>query len=881
MSERAGSGPAQPAAGPWGGAGPEGLSPEEAVRRLAADGPNELPTAKPRNILQQAWAVVRQPMLLLLLVAGAVNFVLAEPLDGIMLMSFVVVVIGISIYQERKTENALAALRDLSSPRALVLRGGVPVRIPGREVVRGDVAVLAEGDRVPADAVLLQARNFSADESALTGESVPVRKAAGAAAGAGAGAGAGAAAEPAAMGRPGGDGTPWIFSGTLVVKGQGLALVKETGAGTELGRIGAALRSIKEEATPLQKEVDRLVRFIAVYGLAAAALVVIVYGLTRGHWLEGLLAGIATAMAMLPEEFPVVLTVFLALGAWRMSQKHVLTRRSPVIEALGSATVICVDKTGTLTMNSMTVRQLIAGTQTHTLDDRPLPEAFHEIAEFCVLASPVDPFDPMDKAFKAVGGKYLSDTDHLHADWELIREYPLSEKLLALSHVWRAPDGSSYVVAAKGAPEAIADLCHFNQAQLAALTAQVEAATATGQRVLALARASFDAGEILPAGQHDFDFEYLGLVGLHDPLRPGVADAVAACSRAGVRTVMITGDYPGTAMAIAREIGLDRGAGVITGPELEAMPDAELGRRIQTVSVFARMVPEQKLRLIRALKGNGEIVGMTGDGVNDAPALRAADIGIAMGARGTDVAREAAALVLTDDDFASIAAGIRQGRGIFDNLRKAMSYVIAVHVPIVGMSLLPVFVPGWPLVLLPLQIAFLELIIDPACSVVFEAEEIDPKIMEQPPRRAGEPIFGPKVLVIAAFQGASVLAAVVAVYLWTLSAGDAGNVVRSVCFATLVMGNLGLILVNRSWRLTVWSSFRQRRNPALKWILGAAVILLAVLINVPWLRGAFDLGPMTPAQWLAAVSAACVGVAWFEVYKAAGKRSGAPPVRSK
>ncbi|MGZ4663222.1 MAG: cation-translocating P-type ATPase, partial [Arthrobacter sp.] len=676
MTERTGSGPARPATGPASDAAPEGLSPEEAARRLAADGPNELPTAKPRNILQQAWAVVRQPMLLLLLGAGTVNFVLAEPLDGIMLMSFVVVVIGISIYQERKTENALAALRDLSSPRALVIRGGLQVRIPGRDVVRGDVAVLAEGDRVPADAVLLQARNFSADESALTGESVPVRKAAGGAAHSGTSAGA----EPEAMGRPGGDGTPWIFSGTLVVKGHGLALIKETGSGTELGRIGAALSSIEQESTPLQKEVDRLVRFIAVYGLAAASLVVIVYGLTRGYWLEGLLAGIATAMAMLPEEFPVVLTVFLALGAWRMSQKHVLTRRSPVIEALGSATVICVDKTGTLTMNSMTVRQLIVGAQTYTLDDRPLPEAFHEIAEFCVLASPVDPFDPMDKAFKAVGAKYLSDTGHLHAEWELIREYPLSEQLLALSHVWRAPDGSSYVVAAKGAPEAIADLCHFDQPQLAAVTAQVEAATASGQRVLAVARASFDAAAILPPGQHDFSFEYLGLVGLHDPLRPSVADAVAVCSRAGVRTVMITGDYPGTALAIAREIGIDRGAGVITGPELEAMPDAELGRRIQTVSVFARMVPEQKLRLIRALKGNGEIVGMTGDGVNDAPALRAADIGIAMGARGTDVAREAAALVLTDDDFASIAAGIRQGRGIFDNLRKAMSYIIAVHV---------------------------------------------------------------------------------------------------------------------------------------------------------------------------------------------------------
>ncbi|QDW29647.1 cation-translocating P-type ATPase [Arthrobacter sp. KBS0702] len=834
----------------------EGLSSAEAARRLAAEGPNELPTAKPRNLLQQAWAVIRQPMLLLLLGAGTVNFLLAEPLDGVLLMSFVVVVIGISIYQERKTENALAALRDLSSPRALVLRDGEQVRIAGRDVVRGDIALLSEGDRVPADAVLLEARNFSVDESALTGESVPVRKAPGP---------AGTAEE--AMGRPGGDATPWVFSGTLVVKGHGLACVKAVGAGTELGRIGSALRSIEDEPTPLQREIDRLVRYLAVFGLAAAVVVVTVYGLTRGNWLEGLLAGIATAMAMLPEEFPVVLTVFLALGAWRMSQKHVLTRRSPVIEALGSATVICVDKTGTLTLNSMTVRQLVVGASSHTLDDGPLPEAFHTIAEFGVLASPVDPFDPMDKAFKAVGARYLNGSGHLHADWELIREYPLSEGLLALSHVWRAPDGSHYVVAAKGAPEAIATLCRLDPDQRAVLMAEVEAATASGQRVLAVARATFDRAGRLPAQQADFAFEYLGLVGLHDPLRPGAADAVAACARAGVRTVMITGDYPGTALAIAREIGLDHGAGVITGPELEAITDDELARRIRTVSVFARMVPEQKLRLIRALKANAEVVGMTGDGVNDAPALRAADIGIAMGARGTDVARESADLVITDDDFSSIAGGIRQGRGIFDNLRKALAYTIAVHVPIVGMSLLPVFVSEWPLVLLPVQIAFLELIIDPACSVVFEAEEIDPAIMDQPPREAGQGIFGRRVLTIAACQGLSVLAAVVGVYLWSLAAGRPDDVIRSISFATLVTGNLSLILVNRSWRLPVWRTFRERRNRTLKWVVGGAALLLVVLLSVPGLRGAFNLGPLAAGDWLLAILAGAAGVAWFEIYK--------------
>ena len=772
-------------------------------------------------------------------------------------MTFVVVVIGVSIYQEHKTENALAALRDLSSPRALVVRDGCQARIAGRDVVRGDVALLVEGDRVPADAVLLDGVNVAVDESALTGESVPVRK---------------AAVRPVdgsgeEMGRPGGDGTPWVFSGTLVVKGHGIALVWGTGAATELGRIGTALRTIEPERTPLQREIDRLVRIIAVLGLGAAALVVVVYGLIRGGWLEGVLAGIATAMALLPEEFPVVLTVFLALGAWRMSRRHVLTRRPPVVETLGSATVVCADKTGTLTLNSMTVREFVADGTVHVLDGRPLPEAFHEIAEYAVLATPVDPFDPMDRAFRDVEATYLAGTEHVHAGWELVREYPLEETLLALSHVWRSPDGGRYAIAAKGAPEAVVDLCHLGPDRRAAITRQVDAATAGGLRVLAVARAAFDRDADLPPGQHDLDFEYLGLAGLHDPVRPGVAAAVAECRRAGVRVVMITGDYPGTALSVAREIGLDVGEGALTGPDLRSMGDDDLAGRARTVNVFARMVPEQKLRLVRALKAGGEVIGMTGDGVNDAPALRAADIGIAMGGRGTDVARESAALVITDDDFSSIVGGIRQGRGIFDNLRKALSYVIAVHVPIVGMSLLPVFVPHWPLVLLPVQIAFLELIIDPACSVVFESEEIDPAIMAAPPRGPGEPMFGRRVLTIAFLQGLSMLAAVLAVYLWAVLAARPDDVVRSVTFAALVLGNLALILVNRSWRLPVWQTFTQRRNPTLRWILPVAVVLLVVLVSVPALRRVFDFGPLAAVDWIVALAASVVGVTWFELYK--------------
>jgi Ca2+-transporting ATPase len=832
-----------------------GLTATQAADRLAADGLNELPTEAPRRLWQQAWAVVREPMLLLLVAAGAINFLLAELLDGVILMLTVVIVIGITIYQERKTENALLALRDLSSPRALVVRDGQPVRIAGRDVARGDIVMLAEGDRVPADAVLIDTAHVYVDESALTGESVPVRKS--------------STSDPAlAMGAPGGDATPWVFSGTLVVKGHGVGVVQRTGAQTELGRIGAALRSIETERTPLQREIARIVRVVAVLGLGAATAVVVIYGLTRGDWLEGLLAGIAAAMSLLPEEFPVVLAVFMALGAWRMSHKHVLTRRAPVIETLGTATVVCVDKTGTLTLNSMRIVELVVDGRSLVLDDRPLPPELHSLVEYGVLASPVHPFDPMDKAFVDLGLERLPGTGLEHPGWELVREYPLSDSLLALCHVWRSPDGSEHLVAAKGAPEAVADLCRLDTGQRLELTRQVEEATTDGLRVLAVARGRVVSPDGLPSDQHDFAFELLGLVGLRDPVRPGVADAVAECARAGVRTIMITGDYPGTALGIAREIGLEHGAGCITGPELVGMPDEVLAQRIRTVNVFARMVPEQKLQLIRALRADGEIVGMTGDGVNDAPALRAADIGIAMGGRGTDVARESAGLVITDDDFSSIVSGIRQGRGIFDNLRKAMAFIVAVHVVIFGMCLVPVMGPTWPLVLLPIQIALIELIIDPACSVVFEAEEIDPRIMDQRPRGRTEAILSRRVLLISGIQGLTVLVAVLAVFFWAVGTGRSDAAVRTVSFGALVVGIMALILVNRSWRLTIWQSLRERRNRTLKWIMAATAGLLVLLLAVPALRDAFNLGPTTPVDWVVIVVAGFAGVLWFELYKA-------------
>jgi Ca2+-transporting ATPase len=697
-----------------------GLSETEAVKRLATDGPNELPSSRRRSTWAIAWEVTREPMFLLLLGAGGVYLLLGDVEEALLLLGFVFVVIGITLYQERKTERALEALRDLSSPRALVVRDGKHRRIPGRQVVQDDIVVLREGDRVPADAVLLSSTNLTVDESLLTGESVAVRKS--------------PARYAAEMARPGGEDLPFVYSGTLVVQGQGIAQVRAIGVNTELGRIGKALQSLQQEDTPLQRETRRVVRNLAVLGLALCAAVIVLYGFTRGDWLQAVLAGITLAMAMLPEEFPVVLTIFLALGAWRMSQRRVLARRIPAVETLGATTVLCVDKTGTLTQNRMSVRMLVAHDSAYDLtahQSDSFPEAGHDLIEFSILASQQDPFDPMELAFKEFGEQKLAGSEHLHPDWKLVREYPLSRKLLSMARVWQGADSPTLVVAAKGAPEAVAKLCGLAGDQLSDVLGRVSAMAAEGLKVLAVARA-FCTGSF-PEAQEGFAFEYLGLVGLADPVRPTAADAIAECYTAGIRVVMITGDYPVTAQSIARQIGLANPGEVVTGSELDGMTDAELKQRVARVNLFARVIPEQKLRLVIALKSNGEIVAMSGDGVNDAPALKAAHIGVAMGGRGTDVAREASSLVLLDDDFSSIVHAVKLGRRIFDNLKKAMAYIFAIHVPIAGLSLIPALF-GWPLLLMPVHIVFLELIIDPACSTAFEAEPEEADVMRRPPR---------------------------------------------------------------------------------------------------------------------------------------------------
>ena len=833
-----------------------GLSEDDARARLGEEGPNELPAQQKRNLLAIVLEVVREPMFLMLVAAGIVYLLLGEPADALMLLGFVFVVMTITIVQARRTEHALDALRDLSSPRALVIRKGERRRIAGREVVRGDLVVVAEGDRVPADGLLRQALHVATDESLLTGESVPVRKV--------------PSPDATALDRPGGDDLPSVFSGTLVTSGQGIVEIAATGPRTELGKIGKALEQTKSEPTMLQTETRRIVRLLAITGLGACCVVVVAFALTRGGsadaWKQGFLAGIAMAMAILPEEFPVVLTIFLALGAWRLSRSRVLTRRMPAVEMLGAATVLCVDKTGTLTQNQMTLRKLaIAGSATDLASlSVELPEELHSLLEHAILASKSDPFDPMERALHEAGDRLIKDTEHLHPSWSLEREYPLTPGLLAVSHAWRSGSNDVVVVSSKGAPEAIADLCHLAPEQRESLAREVLSLASQGLRVLGVARGATRAG-LLTDEHHDLSLELVGLLGFEDPLRPTVPGAVAECQTAGVRVVMITGDYPATAQSIARHAGLTHCDSVITGADLERMSDDELARRVSEVQIFARVVPEQKLRIVNALKANNEVVAMTGDGVNDAPALKAAHIGIAMGGRGTDVAREAASIVLLDDDFSSIVEAVKLGRRIYDNIKKAIVFIVAVHVPIAGLSMLPVFFADWPLLILPVHIAFLQLIIDPACTLIFEAEQVEADVMRRPPRKRDVGLFSRETLGIALLQGFSILAVCLSVFL--LARKDhSDDAARALTFVTLVVAFVVVILVNRSWLRSALAMFRVP-NPAVRWVLLGAVGFLGVAVLVPFARRLFHFAPLHLTDLLFSLGAGLLCVLWFEVVK--------------
>jgi Ca2+-transporting ATPase len=798
----------------------EGLSEAEARARLERDGPNRLPPPKHKTFVTALLSVAAQPMVLLLLACALLYAFLGSTFDSIVLGFSIVGVAAISVYQELRTQRVLEALRDLASPRSTVVRGGVVRRISSQELVAGDRLIAQEGDRLACDARLVEAQALRVDESLLTGESVPVDK------------GPGLGGEPARM----------LHAGTLVVQGDGVAEVVATGARTELGRIGGALAAIEPRPSRLHEELTRLVRVVALAAVLTCLLAATVFAWRDGSWTSGLLVGLTLAMAIVPEEFAVVWTVMLALGAWRLARTHVLTRQPQAIEALGATTVLCVDKTGTLTCNRMAVAALHDGVDSvvphagGALDDR-----FAALLRTAALASVAEGMEPMDTAIF----RLLPDADPLPSRSALQWREGVLPGRPFVRQGWRLGSDATAFVAIKGAPEAVLARCVDPAARLEALARQGEAWAAEGRRVIAVA-----STEIADAATRPEDGWWAaGLIAFHDPIRDDVSAAIEECHRAGIRVVMITGDAPATAMAIARSAGLvEDGAGeMLTGSELDAMSDARFERAVAGAAVFARVAPAQKLRIVQALQRRGEVVAMTGDGVNDGPALRAADVGVAMGERGTDVAREAAAIVLLDDRFASLVDAVRAGRRIFANLQRAMGYLFAVHVPIVGLSLLPLF--GGPVLLLPIHVVLLELIIDPACSLVFEAEPPPAGIMRVPPRSAKTPLFSVQAVARALAVGGVGLLAVVLVQAIGRAAPLSDEALRLAGLATIVAGNFVML---QWFRGGLHGAARQQNRIFDALVLGVCALgVLAVLL--PPLRSAFGLPGAIDTPWLPAL----------------------------
>lgn len=829
-----------------------GLSSVEARERLDRFGPNALDTEPARTVLQRLLDMAREPMFMLLVAAAGLYILLGSVVEGLTLSLFVLAMLGMTFWQEGRADAALQALRGLTQPQARVLRDGRVQRVPASELVPGDLLLLAEGDRIAADGWLRQSEHVQVDESLLTGESLPVGKQ------------AAPHRAPEAM-PPGGEDSPAVFAGSHVVRGQGLAQVTATGARSQVGQIGAALAQTHEPLSPLQQQTAALVQKLALAVAVLCLIMLVTLGLRHGDWLAALLTAIALAMALLPEEYPVVQTLFPALGARRLTQAGVLTRRINAIETLGAVTVLCTDKTGTLTQNRMTVAALACGDaqapQVLYWPDAQLPALapeFHPLLEHAILASAPEPFDPMEHAFHRMGAEHLQDTEHLHADWTLVHSYALSPALPAMSHIWRTGEtengqGNGHSVSAKGAPEAVLDLCHMPEEERRQWLATANDLAAKGLRVLGLARGQH-VGSDFPGNAHDLTFEWLGLIGLTDPLRPDIRQAVAQCHSAGIRVLMITGDYPATARVIAAQAGLS-GNDVLTGDELAKLDDPALRERLRSTPICARITPAQKLRLVQALQANGEVVAMTGDGVNDAPALHAAHVGIAMGLRGTDVAREAASLVLVDDRFSAIVRGIRTGRRIFDNLGLSMRYIFAIHIPIALLALWPLL--GGPALLLPLHLALLELVVDPACAIAYEHEAEAANVMQRPPRDTHRPLFGLSDVLQAGLQGLG-LAAAIGLALWwahqSLHWALDAPAVRSLALLTLVMGNGALILLGsgRSWR---------RKHPVAWGLSAAALTLLTVLMHWPMLATPLALAPLPLGAWGVALACSLGAVA--------------------
>ncbi|MDP4132903.1 MAG: cation-translocating P-type ATPase [Bacillota bacterium] len=822
-----------------------GLSSAEAKKLQDEYGKNLPVPQKKENFIRKVFHILCEPMFLLLIVAAIIYFILGEPRDGAIMLIFVIGIISIDVIQEWKTDKTLNALKDLSAPHIKVIRDGEEKVIASEDLVPGDLMLIYEGIKIPADGKVIKCNDLCVDESSLTGESEGVWKT--------------IYSENADMDYWR---TDYCYAGTLVTQGLALVLVDKIGSLTEYGKIGSKIAEAPEEATPLQKQTGALVKYCA--GIAAFLFVLVgifTYFNLPDHAfgariIESILSGITLAMAMIPEEFPVILTVFLSLGAWRLAKKNSLVRRLPSVETLGAVSVLCVDKTGTITMNEMTLQ-----------DAWSAEGDINKLAETMGLACETDAYDPMEKAMLRYCESLGYNEESLFSN-ELLSEYPFSNELKMMGHVWSKDD--KITIAAKGSPERILTLCNLETEEKDIAQNKINEMSSEGLRVIAVAEQILDPDCEIPDKLTDCRLRFLGLVGLSDPPRESVKKDIASCNKAGIRVVMITGDNGITASSIAKKIGMLNCDNIITGDMINGMTDEELRQQVKTVSIFSRVIPEHKMRIVKAFKENGQIVAMTGDGVNDGPALKYADIGIAMGKRGSEVSREAADLILMDDNFTTIVETVKDGRRIYDNIRKAIGYIFTIHIPIALASLLaPLMgIPSKALMLLPLHIVLLELVIDPTCSIVLERQPSEPNVMERAPRNPKQKLLNSSLITKSVLQGLIIFAASFGTYNYILQQNlDNAGVARAMGIVIIMFSNLFLVWVNSSDYELVYKALGNLLKDKVMWIVNIATLLGIVVILYTPLNTFLKFAPLTAGQFFTCLGIAFLSVIWYDVVK--------------
>lgn len=815
----------------------KGLTTQEAFARQKKYGKNELATTKKENFIVKIFHIVKEPMFLLLLIASIVYFVLGEARDGSIMLVFVIAIISIEVIQEWKTDKTLAALKDLSAPKITVIRDNEEKEINSTDLVPGDVMLIHEGIKIPADGIILESNDLCVDESTLTGESTGVWK--------------NSKEEEGSYWRK-----DYCYAGTLVIQGGGIIKVDKIGISTEYGKISQNISEVKHQNTPLEKQTSKLVKTCAIL----AALLFIVVGVITyfnlpdheftERIIESILAGITLAMAMIPEEFPVVLTVFLSMGAWRLAKKKALVRKMSSVETLGAVSVLCLDKTGTITLNQM---------QVHTLSNYQCSE--DKLTYIMGLGCETNPYDPMEKAMLQYLEEKGINKEELFSG-TLISEYPFTNETKMMGHVWNI--NGKIIIAAKGSPESILNLCKIDNKE--EQLNKVRMMSEDGLRVIAIAVAE-DYIDV-PQQLNDCQLTFLGLIGLYDPPKD-IKKEIQICNKAIIKVVMITGDNGITAASIAKQIGMLNPDKSITGAMIDEMNDEQLKEAVKGINIFSRVIPEHKMRIVKAFKENGEIVAMTGDGVNDAPALKYADIGIAMGKKGNEVSREAADLILMDDNFSTIIETIKDGRRIYDNILRAVCYIFSIHIPIALASLMAPLLginPG-SLMLLPLHVVLLELIIDPTCSIVLERLPAEKDILLRKPRRQDEKLINLSSLLKSILHGLIIFIGAFGLYYYTLTQKDDAQLARTMGIMTIIFANIFLVIGNSSKSEFIFQSFLRLIKDKVMWIIALIIIILAGVIMYTPLNEFLKLTPLSFKELAIVFGVAALSVIWYEVVK--------------